>query len=147
MAGPRGFFRGIAARVLYAMPATAICWSTYEFFKFYLCGIEREQYKSSISGKNLLQPKSTSQLIPLAIVADKKSQNENKDSLTFVLPSTTTKTKEISTESIPPAQTPSPTSSIKTVCELSSSVNSPTLNLHTRHTNVKNPFDRGLSSP
>lgn len=36
MAGPFGFFKGLGARVLYTMPATAICWSTYEFFKFML---------------------------------------------------------------------------------------------------------------
>lgn len=35
-AGFRGFFRGLQARVLYQMPATAICWSTYEFFKYIL---------------------------------------------------------------------------------------------------------------
>uniref|UniRef100_A0A1B6E6V8 Mitoferrin n=1 Tax=Clastoptera arizonana TaxID=38151 RepID=A0A1B6E6V8_9HEMI len=34
--GPFGFFRGISARVLYQMPSTAICWSTYEFFKYLL---------------------------------------------------------------------------------------------------------------
>lgn len=35
-AGPLGFFKGLQARVLYQMPATAICWSTYEFFKYIL---------------------------------------------------------------------------------------------------------------
>ncbi|XP_037943989.1 mitoferrin-like, partial [Teleopsis dalmanni] len=30
VAGVNGFFKGMAARVLYSMPATAICWSTYE---------------------------------------------------------------------------------------------------------------------
>lgn len=34
--GPSGYFRGMRARVLYQMPSTAICWSTYEFFKFIL---------------------------------------------------------------------------------------------------------------
>lgn len=34
--GPMGFFKGLVPRVLYSMPATAICWSTYEFFKFIL---------------------------------------------------------------------------------------------------------------
>uniref|UniRef100_A0A1Q3FF42 Putative mitochondrial fad carrier protein n=2 Tax=Culex tarsalis TaxID=7177 RepID=A0A1Q3FF42_CULTA len=37
-AGPLGFFKGMQARVLYQMPATAICWSTYEFFKYILTG-------------------------------------------------------------------------------------------------------------
>lgn len=36
MAGPLGFIKGLVPRVLYSMPATAICWSTYEFFKFLL---------------------------------------------------------------------------------------------------------------
>lgn len=36
MAGPLGFFKGLVPRVLYSMPATAICWSTYEFFKYIL---------------------------------------------------------------------------------------------------------------
>ncbi|GAB0098998.1 Mitoferrin [Sergentomyia squamirostris] len=32
-AGPLGFCKGLMPRVLYSMPAAAICWSTYEFFK------------------------------------------------------------------------------------------------------------------
>lgn len=32
------------------MPATAICWSTYEFFKFILSSKSKEGYKSSVSG-------------------------------------------------------------------------------------------------
>uniref|UniRef100_A0A8D8VAK0 Mitoferrin-2 n=1 Tax=Cacopsylla melanoneura TaxID=428564 RepID=A0A8D8VAK0_9HEMI len=36
LGGPFGFFRGLQARVLYQMPSTAICWSTYEFFKYLL---------------------------------------------------------------------------------------------------------------
>ncbi|XP_076249797.1 mitoferrin-1 [Calliopsis andreniformis] len=32
--GIRGYFRGLYARVLYQMPATTICWSTYEFLKY-----------------------------------------------------------------------------------------------------------------
>lgn len=35
-AGPGGFFRGIVPRILVNMPSTAICWSTYEYFKFFL---------------------------------------------------------------------------------------------------------------
>lgn len=31
--GPRGFGKGVQARVLYQMPAAAICWLTYETFK------------------------------------------------------------------------------------------------------------------
>ena len=32
-AGMRGFLRGLTARVVFQVPATAICWSVYEFFK------------------------------------------------------------------------------------------------------------------
>lgn len=36
LGGPAGYFKGLQARVMYQMPATAICWSTYEFFKYLL---------------------------------------------------------------------------------------------------------------
>lgn len=49
MAGPLGFFKGLAPRVLYSMPATAICWSTYEFFKFMLSKKSREEYQSTVT--------------------------------------------------------------------------------------------------
>ena len=29
-------FQGMGARVLYQMPSTAICWTVYEFFKYFL---------------------------------------------------------------------------------------------------------------
>ncbi|XP_054718507.1 mitoferrin-2-like [Uloborus diversus] len=32
--GPRGYFRGMQARVIYQVPSTAIAWSVYEFFKY-----------------------------------------------------------------------------------------------------------------
>ncbi|XP_058053865.1 mitoferrin [Anopheles bellator] len=41
-AGPMGFFKGMQARVLYQMPATAICWSTYEFFKYMLSRTKKQ---------------------------------------------------------------------------------------------------------
>lgn len=34
------------------MPATAICWSTYEFFKFILSSKSNDDYRSSVSGSN-----------------------------------------------------------------------------------------------
>lgn len=52
MAGPLGFFKGLGARILYSMPATAICWSTYEFFKFILSRKSNDDYRSSVSGSN-----------------------------------------------------------------------------------------------
>ncbi|CAG2056098.1 unnamed protein product [Timema podura] len=36
LGGARGYFRGVQARVLFQMPATAICWSVYELFKYLL---------------------------------------------------------------------------------------------------------------
>lgn len=147
MAGPFGFFKGLTARVLYSMPANAICWSTYEFFKFYLCGIDRDLYKSTITGKNMLQPRKTTASnvvddihIPNAylMVPVSETSEELKNPKESLLP-----------HSPPPTPPPAaiPTGPIKTVCELSTSVTSPTLNLNTRHTDVKNPFDRGFSSP
>lgn len=50
VAGPLGFFRGLEARVLYSMPATAICWSTYEFFKYILSRRSHDEYRSTVSG-------------------------------------------------------------------------------------------------
>ncbi|KPJ02982.1 Mitoferrin-1 [Papilio xuthus] len=38
--GLKGFFRGLHARVLYQMPAAAICWLTYETFKHILAKTE-----------------------------------------------------------------------------------------------------------
>ncbi|XP_073818951.1 mitochondrial iron transporter mitoferrin isoform X1 [Musca autumnalis] len=137
MAGPLGFFKGLTPRVLYSMPATAICWSTYEFFKFYLCGLDREQYKSTITGKNALQPRKTSttddaQLLHNAYVLPVSEATEE-----------TKTSKESTTQTTPPSL---PAGPIKTVCELSTAVAAPTLNLTTRHTDVKSPFDRGFSS-
>ncbi|KFV07131.1 Mitoferrin-1, partial [Tauraco erythrolophus] len=34
--GISGYFRGVQARVIYQMPSTAIAWSVYEFFKYFL---------------------------------------------------------------------------------------------------------------
>lgn len=148
MAGPLGFFKGLTARVLYAMPANAICWSTYEFFKFYLCGIDRDLYKSTITGKNMLQPRKTSSDV---VVDDIHIPNAY---LMVPVPETSEELKNPKESSMttttphhPHTPPTIPTGPIKTVCELSTSVTSPTLNLTTRHTDVKSPFDRGFSSP
>ena len=161
----------MTARVLYSMPATAICWSTYEFFKFYLCGGDHDNYKSSISGINLLSPRDANALIPASIVADAAvlQQSPKKHSAkeyAYLLPETPTvvmaegenssdggaaaanmkESAYLAAATPPPAQPPSP-GAIKTVCDLSSSVATPALNLHTRHTDVKSPtFDRVYSS-
>lgn len=36
MRGISGYFQGLQARVIYQMPSCAICWSVYEFFKYFL---------------------------------------------------------------------------------------------------------------
>jgi len=36
MAGVGGFYQGLRARICFVMPGTAISWSTYEAFKYYL---------------------------------------------------------------------------------------------------------------
>lgn len=36
LGGVKGYFRGLQARVVYQMPSTAIAWSVYEFFKFFI---------------------------------------------------------------------------------------------------------------
>jgi len=36
LGGLKGFFQGMSARVLYQIPATAISWSVYEFFKYFI---------------------------------------------------------------------------------------------------------------
>ena len=42
-AGVPGYFRGVAARIFYQAPSTAICWSVYEFFKYWFGLKEQEQ--------------------------------------------------------------------------------------------------------
>jgi hypothetical protein len=49
VAGMSGFFKGLQARVLYQMPATAVCWSTYEFFKYMLHSNERNKASMALA--------------------------------------------------------------------------------------------------
>ncbi|XP_051965105.1 mitoferrin-1-like [Xyrauchen texanus] len=50
LGGMPAFFKGIRARVIYQMPSTAIAWSVYEFFKYFLT-----QHKAHIQepGRNM----------------------------------------------------------------------------------------------
>lgn len=50
LGGPSAFFRGVQARVIYQMPSTAIAWSVYEFFKYFMTKqqLEREAAKGSL---------------------------------------------------------------------------------------------------
>lgn len=50
--GPLGFFKGLRARVLFQMPSTAICWSTYEFFK-YILGHRKDDSVPDIKTRDL----------------------------------------------------------------------------------------------
>lgn len=96
MAGPLGFFKGLYARVLYAMPATAICWSTYEFAKFILSQQSRDDYHTSrhLSGSGVVTlPKDI-----LATAADKVRLDETLGGLSYVLPSTSAGSKEFEDE-------------------------------------------------
>ncbi|KAM8973661.1 mitoferrin-1 [Pelodytes ibericus] len=36
LGGLGGYFKGVQARIIYQMPSTAIAWSVYEFFKYFL---------------------------------------------------------------------------------------------------------------
>lgn len=86
MAGLVGFFKGLGARVLYSMPATAICWSTYEFFKFVLSNQNKDNYQSSVlSAKTQLSSTTDDQIM--------KSTNKR-----YVIPKPPVITTEIQTD-------------------------------------------------
>ncbi|KAJ6653715.1 hypothetical protein lerEdw1_008786 [Lerista edwardsae] len=43
LGGVAGYFKGVQARVIYQMPSTAIAWSVYEFFKYFLTKRNQEK--------------------------------------------------------------------------------------------------------
>ncbi|CAL1616083.1 unnamed protein product [Knipowitschia caucasica] len=43
LGGMAAFFKGVQARVIYQTPSTAIAWSVYEFFKYFLTKQHREE--------------------------------------------------------------------------------------------------------
>ncbi|MBN3301258.1 MFRN1 protein, partial [Amia calva] len=47
LGGVPAFFKGVQARVIYQMPSTAIAWSVYEFFKYFLT---KHQQERSLAG-------------------------------------------------------------------------------------------------
>ncbi|XP_054905259.1 mitoferrin-1 [Poeciliopsis prolifica] len=47
LGGLAAFFKGVQARVIYQMPSTAIAWSVYEFFKYFLTKQKLEQEAAS----------------------------------------------------------------------------------------------------
>lgn len=46
MNGLSGYFKGLQARVVFQMPATAIAWSVYEFFKYFITKTHAERTES-----------------------------------------------------------------------------------------------------
>lgn len=82
VAGMAGFFKGIQARVLYQMPATAVCWSTYEFFKYLLNRKEKKQLFISPVVTAPLQTATNASSTTLAPFDDNKI---TKPSLQYVL--------------------------------------------------------------
>ncbi|CAO1434100.1 unnamed protein product [Diamesa serratosioi] len=125
VAGVKGFFKGMQARVLYQMPATAICWSTYEFFKYMLNRVEKKKETVIISA-------ATSPPLPKEISLQ---FDDNKKQLHYVLPSNGSKlTNDIPSTSIHPAS--SPTSGLKPR-ELPAMSSSGLVYAHTMHTQEK----------
>lgn len=69
VAGITGYFQGVRARVLYQMPATAIAWSVYEFFKHFLS----QHQQQSRSGGDMYD---TLASLQASKVSSKASDNE-----------------------------------------------------------------------
>lgn len=161
MAGPLGFFKGIGARVLYSMPATAICWSTYEFAKFILSRKSREDYQSSVTTVGAaLTPKDV-----IAAAAEKVRIDDasGKIGLRYVLPTTsasstadvnfddelsTTVVTTPSTTNSTPLREPAPTSLMpRELPSMSGAGVYSALSLNTMHTETSSGrnFDRGCN--
>lgn len=51
LGGMSAFFKGAQARVIYQMPSTAIAWSVYEFFKYFLTKHQTEEDQPFFNGK------------------------------------------------------------------------------------------------
>uniref|UniRef100_A0A182NKD8 Mitoferrin n=1 Tax=Anopheles dirus TaxID=7168 RepID=A0A182NKD8_9DIPT len=86
-AGPMGFFKGMQARVLYQMPATAICWSTYEFFKYILSRAK----KPTAGGTMMTSTGATGgggprTLSVTAVVEDEKATSPTITDLRYMIP-------------------------------------------------------------
>ncbi|XP_034937103.1 mitoferrin-2 isoform X2 [Chelonus insularis] len=73
-AGIQGYFRGLNARIIYQMPATAICWSTYEFFKYILARRQDDLcFNADVEGSTSISSSSLSQLSTSRAVSDSSS--------------------------------------------------------------------------
>lgn len=161
MAGPLGFFKGIGARVLYSMPATAICWSTYEFAKFILSRKSREDYQSSVTTVGAaFTPKDV-----IAAAAEKVRLDDasGKIGLRYVLPTTSaSSTADVnfddelpatvvttpSTTNITPLREPAPTTLMpRELPSMSGAGVYSALSLNTMHTETSSGrnFDRSCN--
>lgn len=154
MAGPLGFFKGIGARVLYSMPATAICWSTYEFAKFILSRKSREDYQSSVTTVGAaLTPKD---VISAAAEKVRLDDASGKIGLRYVLPTTSaSSTADVnfddelpSTTNNTPLREPTPTTMMpRELPSMSGAGVYSALSLNTIHTETSSGrnFDRGCN--
>ncbi|XP_015585425.1 mitoferrin-2 isoform X2 [Cephus cinctus] len=79
--GIQGYFRGLTARIIYQMPATAICWSTYEFFKYALHSRQDDTHgldaNDGINGIGQSQAISSSSVAASAVAAGATSPRSN----------------------------------------------------------------------
>lgn len=99
MAGPIGFFKGLGARVLYSMPATAICWSTYEFFKFILSNKSSDHYRSSVSSSNASSSSSASFQSKSLEKPRSPTPDDHSTNIRYVIPKPPVITTDIITDS------------------------------------------------
>ncbi|XP_066999008.1 mitoferrin-1 [Anabrus simplex] len=76
LGGPTGFFRGIKARILYQMPSTAICWSMYEFFKYFLTQHNNETGKNAESSGTVVTSLPLRLVVPQASLAGETSEHQ-----------------------------------------------------------------------
>jgi solute carrier family 25 (mitochondrial iron transporter), member 28/37 len=107
--GVLGFFKGMQARVLYQMPATAICWSTYEFFKYILSRTHKIKPPATsigLSATSVEKVRDEANKISLRLACS-KLQATNTDSNTTQnnteLPKST---RETTTTELPPRELP-----------------------------------------
>lgn len=122
------------------MPATAICWSTYEFAKFVLSRKSREDYQSSIT---TIKTKD--------VITDKVRIDEAKLGLRYVLPTTSVSAADSIDDqqsTVPSSVREPPSIKPRELPSISATgVYSTALNLNTMHTDTHagRNFDRGCS--
>jgi len=70
--GLGGFFKGCWPRVIYQMPATAICWAVYESFKYFLIDDRTDDHRGGSSGavQNNISSKTVSDSKNKGVIVD-----------------------------------------------------------------------------